>query len=79
MWACRHIGQVTKLILIDCHFLVPKNFNLKFDYKWPSSVREKQVLALGQGQGMTLTLNTHVVSFNHLAHYTYQFSNHRLQ
>ena len=36
-------------------------------------------MTLRQGQGMTLTLNTHVVSFTHLAHCIYQFSDHRLQ
>ena len=36
-------------------------------------------MTLGQGQGITLTLNTHVVSFTHLAHCIYQFSEHRLQ
>ena len=36
-------------------------------------------MTLGQGQGMTLTLNTHVVLFTHLAHCIHQFSDHRLQ
>ena len=36
-------------------------------------------MTLGQGQGMTLTLNTHVVSFTYLATYIYKFSDHRLE
>ena len=30
-------------------------------------------MTLGQGQGMTLTLNTHAILFTHLAHCMYQF------
>ena len=42
-------GHVTKFILINFHFLVPKNFRMKFGYKWPSSFWEKQVLCLCWG------------------------------
>ena len=31
-------------------------------------------MTLGKGQGMTSTLNTHVVLLTHLAHCIYQFS-----
>ena len=36
-------------------------------------------MTFDQGQEMTLTMNTHVVSFTHLAHCIYQFSDRRLQ
>ena len=59
---------------------------MKFGYEWPSSFWEKQVLIFIyewplEGQGMTLTLNTHVrfVSFTYLATCIYKFSDHRLQ
>ena len=35
-WHGCHICQVTKLILINFHFLVPKSFPMKSGYKWPS-------------------------------------------
>ena len=66
-----HICHV--LIFINFHFLVPKSFPMKFGYKWPSGFWEKQVLI------MTLTLNTHVVSFTYLATCIYKFSDHRLK
>ena len=31
-----HICHVTKLICINFYFLVPKSFQIKFSYKWPS-------------------------------------------
>ena len=36
-------------------------------------------MTLDQGQGKTLTLNTHVVSFTYLATCIYKFSDHRLE
>ena len=36
-------------------------------------------MTLGQGQGMTFTLNTDVVSFTYLATCIYKFSDHWLE
>ena len=36
-------------------------------------------MTLGQGQGMTLTLNTHAVSFTYLATSVYKFLDQRLE
>ena len=36
-------------------------------------------MTLGQGQEMTVTLNTHINSFNQLVYFIYQHSGHRLQ
>ena len=43
IWHGGHTDHVTKLILINFHFLVPKNFDMKFGYKSPRSFWEKQV------------------------------------
>ena len=83
-----YICHATKLIFIDFHFIVPNSFPMKFGYKWLSGFWEKQVCfflfsylndQLAQGQGMTLTLNIHVVSFTYLATCIYKFSDHKLE
>ena len=32
-----HLGHVTRIMLIDFHFLVPESFHIKFGSEWPSS------------------------------------------
>ena len=32
-----HLGQVTRIMLINFHFLVPESFHTKFSSEWPSS------------------------------------------
>ena len=32
-----HLGHVTKIMLINFHFLVPESFQTKFSLEWPSS------------------------------------------
>ena len=64
-----HICHVTELIFITFHFLVPiKAFlwNWLQMARWflrKTSFNFHIWMTLGQGQGKTLTLNTHVVSF----------------
>ena len=31
-----HLGHVTRIMLINFHFLVPKSFHTKFNSEWPS-------------------------------------------
>ena len=31
-----HLGHVTSIMLINCHFLVPESFHTKFSSEWPS-------------------------------------------
>ena len=32
-----HLGPVTRIMLINFHFLVPESFHTKFSSEWPSS------------------------------------------
>ena len=32
-----HLGHVTRITLINSHFLVPESFHTKFSSEWPSS------------------------------------------
>ena len=32
-----HLGHVTRIMLINFHFLVPESFHTKFSSEWPSS------------------------------------------
>ena len=32
-----HLGQVTRIMLTNFHFLVPESFHIKFCSEWPSS------------------------------------------
>ena len=32
-----HLGYVTRIMLINFHFLVPESFHTKFSSEWPSS------------------------------------------
>ena len=32
-----HLGHVTRIMLINFHFLVPESFHTKFSSDWPSS------------------------------------------
>ena len=32
-----HLGHVTRIMLIDFHFLLPESFHTKFGLEWPSS------------------------------------------
>ena len=32
-----HLGHVTRIMLIDFHFLVPESFHTKFNSEWPGS------------------------------------------
>ena len=32
-----HLGHVTRIMLINFHFLVPESFQTKFSSEWPSS------------------------------------------
>ena len=32
-----HLGHVTRIMLINFHFLVPESFQTKFGSEWPSS------------------------------------------
>ena len=63
-----HLGHVTSIMSSDFHFLVPESFHKKF-----GSDRQKRFLrksglnfcmytTLGQGQEMTLTINTYIPS-----------------
>ena len=80
-----HLGHVTRVMLINFHFLVPESFNTKFGLEWLSSFGEKLGLnfcmytTLGQVQEMTLTFNTHIPSKSHLVVCIYQLSGHRLK
>ena len=33
----RHLGHVTRIMLTNCHFLVPESFHIKLSSEWPSS------------------------------------------
>ena len=62
-----HLGHETSIMLINFHFLVPESFHTKFGSEWHSSLRKFGLnfctyKALGQGQVMTLTFNTHIPS-----------------
>ena len=63
-----HLGHVTSIILTICHFHVPKNLTYKIWIKNGLVVSENSkfifhmLMALGQGQEMTLTFNTHILS-----------------
>ena len=35
-----HLGNVTSIMLINFHFLVPESFHTKFGSEWHSSFRE---------------------------------------
>ena len=35
-----HLGHVTSIMLINCHFLVPESFHTKFGSEWLNSFRE---------------------------------------
>ena len=32
-----HLGHVTRIMLINFHFLVPESFHTKFSSEWPNS------------------------------------------
>ena len=32
-----HLGHVTRIMLINFHFLIPESFHTKFSSEWPSS------------------------------------------
>ena len=32
-----HLGNVTTIVSINFHFLVPENLHIKFGFNWPSS------------------------------------------
>ena len=60
-----HLGHVTRIMLINFHFLVPESFHTKFSSEWPSSLRKFGLnfcmyTTLVEGQEMTLTFNTHI-------------------
>ena len=38
-----HLGHVTRIMLIDFHFLVPESFHTKFGSEWPSSFGENPI------------------------------------
>ena len=39
-----HLGNVTTIVSINFHFLVPESLHIKFGFDWPSGFWEKQVL-----------------------------------
>ena len=40
-----HLGHVTSIMSINCHFLVDESLHIKFGFDWPSGFWEKQVLS----------------------------------
>ena len=36
-----HLGNVTTILSINFHFLVPESLHIKFGFDWPSGVSEK--------------------------------------
>ena len=42
-WHGGHLGQVTRIMLTNFHFLVPESFQTKFSSEWPSSFWENLV------------------------------------
>ena len=75
-----HLGHVTSIMSSDFHFLVPESFHTKFgsDLR-KSSLNFCMYTALGQGQEMTLTFNTHISSYIQLDVCSYYLSDHWLQ
>ena len=60
-----HLGNVTTIVSINFHFLVPESLNIKFGFDWPSGFWEKPVLIFKcKWPWAKVEVNTHISSLS---------------
>ena len=56
-----HLGNVTTIVSINFHFLVPESLNIKFGFDWPSGFWEKPALIFKcKWPWAKVKVNTHI-------------------